>query len=176
MRTGSIFMLVAGTASSLATPGTASAQVTGSTVEVGGRVATFLQPALSGEVTAAIVYQPGLAASESEARTIERALGAGLVVGALKLKPRRVPMTALGGLAGAKVAFVTTGVNYKALAAAAAPRSILTMSSDAQCAQAGHCVVTIISKPKVQIIISKAARQAARLKFSSGFLMLIREI
>lgn len=64
-----------------------------------GRVATFLQPALSGEVTAAIVYQPGLAASESEARTIERALGAGLVLGALKLKPRRVPMTALGGLA-----------------------------------------------------------------------------
>lgn len=38
MRKGSIFMLVAGTASSLATPGTASAQVTGSTVEVGGEL------------------------------------------------------------------------------------------------------------------------------------------
>lgn len=161
-------------AAMLAAP--ASAQMTDSAVQVAGRVATFLQPALSGEVTAAILYQPGSAASENEARAIERALGRGLAVGALRLKPRRVSSDTLAGLAGAKVAFVTTGVNYKALAPATASRSILTISSDPRCAQAGHCMVTIISRPKVQIVVSKAASRAAQLRFSSGFLMLVKEI
>jgi hypothetical protein len=158
------------------TVGAASAQMAGSTVQVAGRVATFLQPGLSGQVTAAIVYQPGDTQSEDEARTIERALGSGLVIGALRLRPRRVPISALDQLGGAKVAFVTRGTNYRAVAAAAAPLSILTISSDPACAQAGYCVVTISSTPRVQITVSKAAGRAAGLRFSSGFLMLIKEI
>ncbi|UUL84039.1 YfiR/HmsC family protein [Sphingomonas qomolangmaensis] len=159
-----------------AVPTTAFAQMTDSSVLVAGRVATFLQPTLSGEVIAAIIYLPGAAASESQARAIERALRGGLVVGALTLRPRRVPSTSLAGLAGARVAFVTTGVNYQAVARATASRSILTISSDAGCTQAGHCVVTIISKPKVRIVVSKAASRAAQLRFNSGFLMLVKEI
>lgn len=171
-----ILVLIFASTAAIVTPTAAPAQMSESSVQVAGRVATFLQPALSGDVTAAIVYLPGSAASESEARAIEGALRGGLVVGALNLRPRRVPSTSLAGLAGAKVAFVTTGVNYQAVARAAASRSILTISSDPRCAQAGHCVVTIISRPNVQIVVSKAASQAAQLRFSSGFLMLVREI
>lgn len=155
--------------------GTASAQKADNAVQVAARVATFLQPALSGPVTAAILYQPGSQVSENEARAIERALGGGLVIGALKLRPKRVAADALGGLAGAKVAFVTTGVNYRAIATATASRSILTISSDLACTQAGHCVVTITPGRKVQIVVSKAASRAAKLRFNSGFLMLIKE-
>lgn len=156
--------------------GAESAQVVSSAVQVAGRVATFLQPALSGQVVAAIIYQPGDSASESESRAIERALGSGLEVGSLRLKPRRVPMSTLDQLNGAKVAFVTRGTNYRAVAAAAAPLSVLTISSDPTCARGGYCVVAITSNPRVQITVSKAAARTARLRFSSGFLMLIKEI
>lgn len=145
-------------------------------VQVAGRVATFLQPALSGQVTAAIVYRLGDSQSESEARAIEQALGSVLVIGSLRLRPRRVPMSALDQLNGAKIAFVTKGTNYRGVAAAAVPLSILTISSDPACAQAGYCVVTITSTSRVQITVSKAAARAAGLRFSSGFLMLIKEI
>ncbi|GAA0296985.1 hypothetical protein GCM10009087_03480 [Sphingomonas oligophenolica] len=153
-----------------------SAQMASSAVLVAGRVASFLQPALSGTVTAAIVYRPGDGASEREARGIERALGSGLVVGSLTLRPRRVASTALGELAGARVAFVTVGTDYREVAAAAASRSILTISGDPACTRAAQCVVTISAANRVQITVSRAATRAAKLKFSSAFLMLIKEI
>jgi hypothetical protein len=148
----------------------------GSNVLVAARVASFLQPALEGQVTAAIIYRPGDAASEREARAIERALGGGLMVGSITLRPRRVATTALGELAGARVAFVTTGTDYREIAAATAPRSILTISSDPACTRAAQCVVTISTTSRVQITVSRAAVKAAKLKFSSAFLMLIKEI
>jgi len=147
-----------------------------STVLVAGRVASFLQPALSGTVTAAIVYRPGDYASEREARLIERALAGGLTVGALTLRPRRVASTALGDLGGARVAFVTVNTDYREIAAAAAPRAILTISGDPACTRAAACVVSISATSTVQITVSRAATRAARLKFNSAFLMLIKEI
>jgi hypothetical protein len=160
----------------VATIGAASAQMAGNSVQVAGRIATFLQPGLSGQVTAAIIYQPGDATSEGEARTIERSLGAGLVVGSLRLNSKRVAIGSLSDLGGAKVAFVTKGINYREVAQATASRSILSIGTDPACTQAGYCVVTITSAPKVQITVSKAAARAAHLRFNSGFLMLIREI
>ncbi len=153
-----------------------SAQMAGSTVLIAARVASFLQPGLDGQVTAAIIYQPGDAGSEREARAIERALGGGLAVGSITLRPRRVAATALGELAGARVAFVTTGTDYREIAAATAPRSILTISGDPACTRAAQCVVTISATSRVQITVSRAAAKAAKLKFSSAFLMLIKEI
>jgi hypothetical protein len=153
-----------------------SAQMASSAVLVAGRVASFLQPGLSGTVTAAIIYRPGDAGSERETRAIERALGGGLVVGSLTLRPHRVSSNALGDLAGAKVAFVTVGTDYREIAAAASARSILTIGSDPACTRAAQCVVTISASSRVQITVSRAATRAARLKFSSAFLMLIKEI
>lgn len=156
--------------------GVASAQMAGNAVLVGARIATFLQPALSGQVTAAIIYQPGDPNSEAEARAIERSLGTSLAIGSLRLYPKRVAIGSLGDLEGAKVAFVTRGINYREVARATAPRSILTIGTDLACTQAAYCVVTITTAPKVQITVSKAAARAAHLQFNSGFLMLIREI
>jgi hypothetical protein len=156
--------------------GPVSAQMGGNNVQVAGRVASFLQPPPAGRIQVAIVYDPGDPASENEARSIERSLGAGLVIGNMLLKPKRVASNSLHGLAGTRVAFVTRGTDYRAIAFAAAARSILTISSDPACAQAGFCTVTISSTPRVQITVSRAATRAAKLKFSAAFLMLIKEI
>lgn len=159
----------------LTTPA-AAAPLTAGGVQAAVRILTFQQPPLAGPVIAAIVYQPGDARSEAEAQTIERAIQASPNAGKASLRTRRVPANALGGLQGARVAFVTAGINYRAVATAATPRSILTISGDPGCAQAGHCVVAINSIPKVQILVSKAATRASNLKFGSAFLMLVKEI
>lgn len=153
----------------------ASAQMADNAVRVGGRVVSFLQPPLNGQVTAAILYDPGDPASVSEAAAIDRALGSGMTIGSLTLKPRKVSTNALGGLGDAKVAFVTRGINYRAIAAVTAPRSIITITSDNACVQAGYCIVAISATPKVQITVSRNARTAARLRFSAAFLMLVKE-
>lgn len=142
---------------------------------VATRVISFLQPSPSGSIPAAIVYEPGNAASEAEAASIERGpLTAGK--GVLRLK--RVAANALGGLAGVRVAFVTAGLRdaQAQIGAAAARQSILTITSDMSCVQAAHCAVAISSSPRVQITVSRAATKAANIQFGSAFLMLVKEI
>lgn len=143
---------------------------------VATRVISFLQPAPTGTIPAAIVYEPGNAASEAEAASIERAGTLSTGKGMLKLK--RVAANALGGLTGMRVAFVTSGLREEEgqIAAAAARQSILTIGSDLGCAQAGHCVVAISNGAHVQITVSRAAAKAANIQFGSAFLMLVKEI
>lgn len=152
------------------------AQTGTDTIQVAVRAISFLKPPLSGSVTAAIVYEPGNADSEREARAIERSLAATRQNGPVALKIKRVSSASLEQLSGTRVAFVTRGTNYRQVAAAAAARSILTISFDRSCASAGHCVLAVSSRPKVQIIVSKPAATAARLRFNSSFLMLVKEI
>ncbi|NIJ08239.1 hypothetical protein FHS31_001856 [Sphingomonas vulcanisoli] len=137
----------------------------------------FVQSPPIGLVVAAIVYEPGNAASEAEAAAIETEIGAGLTVGRATIKARRVSVNALGGLAGVKVAFVTSGVHaQQALAEAAAHDGILTITGDTACVQAGRCVVAVSAAPRTQIIVSRAAAAASGIHFGSAFLMLIKEI
>ena len=150
--------------------------MTAAGVQASTRIMTFLQPPLSGPLVAAIVYRPGDAQSEAEAQIIERALAAGTAVGKMTVKSRRIATNALADLAGAKIAFVTQGSNYRGVASAAGQHSILTISADPACVKAGLCVVAINSVPKVQILVSKAASTACNLKFGSAFLMLVREM
>lgn len=143
---------------------------------VATRVISFLQPPPAGVISAAIVYEPGNAASEAEAAAIERAGPLAAGKGSLRLK--RVPVGALGGLAGARVAFVTSGLReaQAQIAAIAARQSILTITADLSCVQAGNCAVAISSAPRVQITVSRTALKAAKIQFGSAFLMLVREI
>jgi hypothetical protein len=143
---------------------------------VATRVISFLQPAPSGIIPAAIVYEPGNAASEAEAASIERA--GPLVAGKGTLRLKRVSVGALGGLAGVRVAFVTAGLRDQQgqIGAAAARQSILTITSDLACVQAARCAVAISSSPRVQITVSRAAAKAANIQFGSAFLMLVKEI
>ena len=143
---------------------------------VATRVISFLQPAPSGVIPAAIIYEPGNAASEAEAASIERA--GPLVAGKGTLRLKRVAAGALGGLAGIRVAFVTAGLRDQQgqIGAAAARLSILTITSDLGCVQAAHCAVAISSSPRVQITVSRAASKAANIQFGSAFLMLVKEI
>jgi hypothetical protein len=146
-------------------------------VPVSVRMFGFLQPALKGPITAAILYEPGSAASEAEASAIEAAIGDGVDFGGGTLRVRRVPTNALGKLAGSRVAFVTAGIHDRQqLSGVTSHAGILTITSDAGCVRAAQCVVAVSSAPHMQITISRAAARAANIRFGSAFLMLVKEI
>lgn len=147
-------------------------------VPIAARVISFRQPALGGPIMTAILYEPGNGASEAEAALIERTIGSGLVVGRSVIRTRRVPISTMGTLSGFSVAFVTTGLrdDQASIAAAADRSSVLTITSDSACVNAGRCVVGITQGAKVQITVNRAAARAANIRFGSAFLMLIKEI
>ena len=146
-------------------------------VPVASRVVGFTQPAPNGIVTAGIVYDPANPASEAEAAAIEQQAGGGLATGRGTIKVRRIPVNALGGLAGIRVAFVTIGVrDQQQVADLAARSSILTITADLACVRAARCVVGITGGSQPQITVSRAAARAARVRFGSAFLMLVKEI
>lgn len=154
----------------------AIAQSGGDAIQVAARAVSFLTPSLGKTVTAAIIYEAGDANSEKEARAIERSLAANRANGSINFRSRRVSTASLDQLNGAKVAFITQGTNYRRIAAVTASQSIMTISFDPACTRAGHCVLSVSSRPKIQIIVSRSATEAASLRFNSSFLMLIKEI
>lgn len=147
-------------------------------VPVAARVLSFVQPAPSGIIPVAIVYQAGNADSESEATGMERALARSSVSGQALIRTRRVPVSNLAQLSGSRAAFVTSGLhNYQSdLAETASAQAILTITSDTGCVVAGRCVVGISEGAKTQIVVSKEAARRSRIRFGSAFLMLVKEI
>ncbi|KQN11916.1 conserved hypothetical protein [Sphingomonas aurantiaca] len=147
-------------------------------VPIAVRVVSFVQPSPTGLITVAILYDPGDAASEAEAASIERAVGSGLSVGRSVVRAHRVPVSTMGSLSGYRVAFVTAGLRTEqgSIAIAANRASVLTISSDRACVQTGRCVVGVTASPKVQITVNRAAARAANIRFGSAFLMLVKEI
>ena len=147
-------------------------------VPVAARVISFVQPTPAGLVPVAIVYQPGNEASEAEAVAMERSLLRGITIGRATLKTRRVPVSNLSQMNGARAAFLTSGLRayQDEVAAAAVAQSVLTITSDTGCVVASRCVVGISSDSKTQIIVSKAAARRSGIRFGSAFLMLVKEI
>ena len=144
---------------------------------VASRVVGFTRPAPNGNITAGIVYDPGNAASAAEAAAIEQQAAGRLSTGRATIKVRKIPVNALGGLAGVHIAFVTVGVReQQQVADLAARNSILTITSDIACVQAARCVVGITGGSQPQISVSRAAAKAGKIRFGSAFLMLIKEI
>jgi hypothetical protein len=158
-------------------PSAAWADTTALDVKVGAKAAAFVEPALSGDIDTAIVFDPSNPASKADADAIAAALGGGLAIKGGALKPKLVPVGDVGGLSGVKVMFVAHGVGagMTAVADASKANSILTISNDMSCVQSDQCVVGVESKPKVSIVVSKSATAAANLQFGAAFLMMVKE-
>jgi hypothetical protein len=151
--------------------------VTDKDIQVATRTIGFIEPALAGSVPTAIVYDKNNATSRSEAEQIRALLLANGTVKAAILKPLLVEVDALDGLASFRVAFLTSGLSAQQAAVfrETSRRGIITVSTDLSCVNAAHCVVGVSSSPKVQIIVSRAARAASNAKFGSAFMMLVTE-
>ena len=83
---------------------------------------------------------------------------------------------AVSGVSGVKALYVTHGVSYGAVGAAAKAKNLITIGSDLACVQSGACVMGVSSDPTVQIIVNRAAAASVGATFKAAFRMMIREI
>ena len=161
-------------AAALAIPAMAHADAA-KNLQVAGRALTFLEGGPSGATRMGVVFDPSKPASVAEKNAVMAAIGSGYNAGAIKLMGTAVEAGALGG-SNAQVFFVTSGVNYAAVGAAARSKKIITISSDAACANSGACVMAVATQPKVEIIVNRATASAVGAAFKAAFRMMIKEV
>jgi hypothetical protein len=145
-------------------------------LQVLGRALTFLENGPTGRVTIGVVFDASKPASVAEKDEVMAALGGGFAAGGLTIVGAPVPVSALGGAGGVGALYVTEGVNYGAVGAAAKAKKILTVSAGSACVTSGACVMGVTTVPKVEITVNRAAAAAVGATFKAAFRMMIKEI
>ncbi len=145
-------------------------------VQVAGRTLTFLDNGPTGRVTFAVVFDPSKPASVAEKDEVMAALGAGMAVGAVTVVGKAVDVGSVAGTSGVGAFYLTHGVNYASVGAAAKSKKILSISSDMACVQSGACVMGVAASPKVEIVVNSASAAAVGASFKAAFKMMIKEI
>jgi hypothetical protein len=146
---------------------------------VGLKTLPLLINKITGSATMAVIYDPANPASKTEADEIKGILDGGIdAPGGVKITGALVPVSELGKLSDAKLAYVTGGLksSFDAIASAAASSGVLTMSTDLDCVKSNKCVLGIVSKPSVDIFYSKAAADTGKVGFAQAFMMLAKQI
>ncbi len=161
-----------------ATGGTSAADAASMTqkdVQILAKAIGFLEPAPSGTGTVAISYDPADPASKQDADAIAAYFGDGLKAGAAMLKPKVVEIGQLGG--GGFIAVVAaSGVKVAEVTAATRAQHVACITADATAVQAGQCVMSVKSDPKVEILINRAAATSSGVGFGSAFLLMAHAI
>jgi hypothetical protein len=142
-------------------------------IQVAGRVLTFLENYPKGRTLVGVVFDPANPGSVAEKNAIMAAIGDGYSAGAVTIVGTPVEAGADGG---AKVLFVTHGVNYAAVGSNARAKRIITIGSDFACVQSGACVIGVSTDPTVQIVVNHKAAAAVGATFRAAFRMMIQEI
>jgi hypothetical protein len=159
----------------MASPLTGLADVT-KDLGVAGRALSFLENGPHGSVEIGVVFDPSKPSSVAEKNALMGVLGSGYSAGALTLTGKPIELSGIGGASGLGALYVTTGVNYAAVGAAAKAKKLITISSDLACVKAGECVMSVSTDPKVAIIVNHAAAEAVGATFKAAFRMMIQEV
>lgn len=153
-----------------------AAQVTQRDLLVLARALSFLDGAPSGDFEIGIVFPEGSAPGRIEAERIAAAFGNGLRSGAAILRPRLVLLQD-SAKAEVRVLLFTEAAlpRVHEVAAAVAGRGVLTVATERSAVEASGAVMAVRAEPRVEILVSSAAAQAADVRFATAFRMMIRE-
>jgi hypothetical protein len=155
-----------------------AAEPTKKDVLIASRALNFVTPKPGGSVVAAIVFDGSNPASKADADALAAIIGDGLKAGKIKLSAKLVDANDLASIGDAKLAIIAASASaqHAAIASGLAGKSILTVSTDLSCVEAGHCAVGVKSKPKVEIIVNKSAAKGLGLDFVPAFLLMVKEV
>ena len=154
----------------------ALAAVTATDMQVAARALSFIERPLNGVVRVAILHAPGSPRSLEQARSLQTLLGEGMRVGSIELRPVLVPLTSSSAV-DADFVFATEHLDAKAVADAIAARgSLPCVTTDLALVREGACLMGVRSRPKVEIVVNRAAAEASGVKFATVFRVMITEI
>jgi ABC-type uncharacterized transport system substrate-binding protein len=155
----------------------ASAEITQNDMLGAGRAIGFINNLPRGEVRVGIVYDPGVTQSSQQAAELGALMRNGLRIGGLTLVP---VMVTIGNFEGNGVAlyFLTEGVGAAAgkVGRASRERKISCVTFDLNQVRSGACVIGVQSRPRIEVIVNRAAAQASGTILSAVFRMMITEI
>ncbi len=144
-------------------------------VQILAKAIGFLEPPPSGTGTVAVAYDPADPASKQDAEAIAGYFGDGLKSGGATLHPKVTDVAQLSG-GGFIAVIAAAGVKIGQVNAATRALHVACITADANAVQAGQCVMSVKSAPKVEILISRAAAASSNVGFGSAFLLMAHEI
>lgn len=155
----------------------AFAQVTTQDLQVAGRALSFLEKPLTGEISVGIVYARDDPQSAQEAASVQKLLGGGLKIGNSTLKPLLVTVSD-AVRADVDLYFLTPGLgaDASALAQASKAKHVPCITTDIAQVRSGRCALGVRSRPKVEIVVNRAAAAGSGMSFSTVFRMMITEL
>lgn len=157
--------------------GASAADIQPRTVQILGRMISFVSGGPSGHVTLGIVFDPSNAASKNEADALAAVIGNSLNAGTIQLSARLVPINSLAAAGNLDALFVTSGLGtFDGVLAYTSQHRIVSITLDEACIAQSKCVMSFRSDPKVEISVSRSAATASGVVFGNAFRIMIREV
>jgi hypothetical protein len=140
-------------------------------VQILAKTIGFLEPPPSGASIVAIAYDASNPASRADADSIASYFGDGLKAGAAVVTAKVTPVGQLP--AGGFIAVVAaSGVNLEQVSSATRSLHATCITADTRAVEAGQCVMSVKSDPKVEILINRTAATNSGVTFGSAFLLM----
>jgi hypothetical protein len=155
----------------------AHADVSATDLQVAARALSFMEKPLTGAVRVGIVYAPASPRSSRQAEQLRAMIGGGLKAGSVQLSPVMVKADE-AAIANVDLFFLTeyVGPQDAPLSAISAARQIPCVTTDIAQVQSGTCVMGVRSRPKVEILVNRAAAAASGMNFATVFRVMITEL
>ena len=140
------------------------------------RVLGFLDQPPHGAVEVGVVYPAGSAPARGEAEQLAALFQDGVRAGGVTLRPRLLGVEEAAS-SRLRVLLLTDAAASQAamIARAVASRGVLTVTANQVLVDEGLAVMAVRSQPRVEVVVSRAAAQAAGIGFAGAFRMMIQE-
>ncbi|MEI6558728.1 MAG: hypothetical protein WCO00_10000 [Rhodospirillaceae bacterium] len=173
-----VLFVLSALAALIVTPAPSRAETTVKDVLVAVRTLGFVANPPVGPVDLAVVFDPAQPLSLTDMKTVRTVLNTGIVIGTALVRPVPVPVTELDRLTGFRFVLLTDGLGPHVHTIADMTRGlgVLTISTDLSCVRGGQCVMGVASEPRVQVLVNRAASDAAAVRFAVSFRMMITEL
>ncbi len=155
----------------------AQAEVTQSDLQVIARVLSFMERPLTGVVNVGIVYEPTIQASRRDAQAVSVVMGSAFRVGRLELRP---VIITIDEAAGANVDLIlltgSVGAEASSLVEISAQRRIPCFTLDLDRVRDGTCAIGLSTRPRVDIVVHRAAASNSGVVFATAFRVMTTEL
>ena len=142
-------------------------------LQILGKALNFMEPALNGPVSVAVVYRDGNDASRRDAES----LAAQIDVIDLGGQHATAAVVSSLSLADARFQLIVTaaGVDSEPVIEAAQAHRALCVTADVDAVRAGHCTMAIRAARKVEIFVNRGAAIQTGIGFATAFRMMVHE-
>jgi hypothetical protein len=155
----------------LIVPSARAASLSQKEVQILVKAMGFLEPAPTGAGTVAVAYDSANPASRADADAIAGYFGDGLKAGRATLTAKVVDVGQLS-VGGFVAVIAAAGAKVDQVDSATQALHVACVTGDAAAVQAGRCVMSVRSEPRVEILISSAAATNSNVGFGTAFLLM----